>query len=429
MIAEKKEDFKSFIINANKYSIDKVLNYINKKGGLTKEESFLLFELYLEEKEKGVSLEDCIYRTILIYAYDKFVSFMLNKMNIYDEDCNSAGKYGLIRAIDSFDVSRDITFMTYASQCIKNEVFMYLRKERPHSLISGRVVSFDDAVNDKDEHYSLYEVFKSEDTELRRVEDIDEVDSVIKKFRHLSPTEQYCLMAHSGIYGTKLTQYDISLKLNVSQSYVSRKLSSCYEKIKILTNPNNLTKEQEILYYEITHKSYKILSKEEFLNYNHKEQKVIKPIVFDEARLITKDIKKKEKQINKPSIQIKEKETEFNVKSYLKSIPKEEIDRYTYMLRFLRPLEQACVIYRYGLWGKQLFNCKAVAEKINWNCELLEPHYKRAINKIKLLIKFPKNMTEQEKKEFKELTRSYYEPLTKESLRKFGKNGRNCIIV
>lgn len=428
MIAERKEDFESFLINAKKYNINKVLNYINQKGGLTKEESFILFKLYLEDKEKGVSLEDCIYRTILIYAYDKFIGFILSKMNIFDEDCNSVGKFGLIRAIDTFDVTRDITFMTYASQCIKNEVFMHLRKERPHSLISGRVVSLDDAVNEKDEHYSLYEVFKSEDAELNRVADIDEVDSVIKKFRHLSPTEQYCLMAHSGIYGGKLSQLEISERLNVSQSYVSRKLSSCFEKIKILTNPNNLTKEQEILYYELIHKSYKILSKEDFINFNYQEQKMVKPVVFGEPRLIAKDIEKKEKIINKQKTEIKEK-TKFSVKTYLKNIPKEEIDRFMYMIRFLRPIEQACVIYRYGLLGRQYFTYIDIAKKINWDRELLEPHYKRAIKKIKLLIKLPKDMTEQEKKDYKELTKTYYEPLTKESLSNFGKNGRNCVLI
>ena len=125
MVAEMKEDFESFLLSAKKYNIDKVLGYIKNKGGLTREESVLLFNLYYQDRENGVRLENCIYRTILICAYDKFVSFMLAKMNIFDEDCYSVGKYGLIRAIDTFDANRDIAFMTYASQCIKNEIFMY----------------------------------------------------------------------------------------------------------------------------------------------------------------------------------------------------------------------------------------------------------------------------------------------------------------
>lgn len=427
MIAERKEEFESVLSSTKLYNINKMINFITKNGGLSKEQTFLLFSKFNEDKKNGI-IEESLYRTILILAYDRFVSFMLTKMNINDEDCCSAGKLGLIKAVDTFDITKEYMFMTYASQCIKNEVFMYLRKEKPHSLLNGKIVSIDDAVNDNDEHYSLYDVLKSEDGDIAKVADVDEVDSVIKQFRHLSPCEQYCLMAHSGVYGKKLSQLEISDRLNISQSYVSRKLSECYKKIKILTNPINLTNKDEILYCELTHKVYKILSKDDFLKYNHEKQKEVKPIVFGENRLIVKDIKKKEKQINKPTIQIKEKETKFNVKTYLKNIPKEEVDRYVYMLRFLRPLEQACVIYRYGLWCKQLFDCQDIAKKINWDSELLEPHYKRAIKKMKLLIKLPKDMTDEEKKDFKDLTRSYYEPLTKENLRNFGKNGRNCIL-
>jgi len=429
MVAEMKEDFESFLLSAKKYNIDKVLGYIKNKGGLTREESVLLFNLYYQDRENGVRLENCIYRTILICAYDKFVSFMLAKMNIFDEDCYSVGKYGLIRAIDTFDANRDIAFMTYASQCIKNEIFMYLRKEKPHSLITGRVVSLDDAVNDKDEHYSLYDVFKTEDAELSKVADIDEVESVVKLFRHLTISEQFCLIAHTGVYGESLTQLEISQRLNVSQSYVSRKLSTCYKKMKILTNPINLSKEEEILYYEMTHKHCKLLSREEYFNYKHQKQKddTVKERV--EPRLIVKDIKKKEKQKTKSTISKNKKERPFSVKDYLKKIPKEEIDRYMYMIRFLRPLEQACVIYRYGLMGKQLFTYKDIAQKINWDSELLEPYYKRAIKKIKLLIKLHEDMTDEEKKDFKELTKVYYEPLTAETLRKFGKNGRNCLML
>ena len=85
-------------------------------------------------------------------------------------------------------------------------------------------------MNDKDEHYSLYDVFKTEDAELSKVADIDEVESVVKLFRHLTMSEQFCLIAHTGVYGESLTQLEISQRLNVSQSYVSRKLSTCYKK-------------------------------------------------------------------------------------------------------------------------------------------------------------------------------------------------------
>ena len=301
---------------------------------------------------------------------------------------------------------------------------MHLRKESNIGMFNGRIVSIDDSINENDEHFSLYEVIKDEDSEIARVADKSEIESVIKLFKHLTPSEQFCLMAYSGVYEKPMNQYEISIKLNVSQSYVSRKLASCFKKIKILAKPQNLSKEEEVFRYDLLHKSYKLLDKDAFINYVHVKQKdddaYICPIVKKESSLIKREVKKTTLPHDS------KKEEGFSVKRYLKNIPAEEIDRYEYMLRFLRPLEQACVAYRYGLWGKQLFTYKEIAKKINWDSEVLEPHYKRAIKKIKVLIKLPSEMTDDEKSQYKELTKEYYETLSKEKLKNFGKMGRNC---
>jgi RNA polymerase sporulation-specific sigma factor len=56
------------------------------------------------------------------------------------EDLISIGTIGLIKAVSTFRVDRNIKLATYASRCIENEILMYIRK------ISGQKaeVSLDD---------------------------------------------------------------------------------------------------------------------------------------------------------------------------------------------------------------------------------------------------------------------------------------------
>ena len=44
------------------------------------------------------------------------------------EDLISIGTIGLIKAINTFNPSKNIKLATYASRCIENEILMYLRR-------------------------------------------------------------------------------------------------------------------------------------------------------------------------------------------------------------------------------------------------------------------------------------------------------------
>lgn len=44
------------------------------------------------------------------------------------EDLVSIGTIGLMKAVNTFDYTKNIKLATYASRCIENEILMYLRK-------------------------------------------------------------------------------------------------------------------------------------------------------------------------------------------------------------------------------------------------------------------------------------------------------------
>ena len=48
------------------------------------------------------------------------------------EDLVSIGTIGLIKAANSFDLSKNVIFSNYACTCIKNEIFIYYNKNKKH---------------------------------------------------------------------------------------------------------------------------------------------------------------------------------------------------------------------------------------------------------------------------------------------------------
>lgn len=62
------------------------------------------------------------------------------------KDLVSIGIMGLVKAVDSFDLSKNITFSTYATRCIANEISMYLRSLNRQKR-SGIEISLDSPVD------------------------------------------------------------------------------------------------------------------------------------------------------------------------------------------------------------------------------------------------------------------------------------------
>ncbi|MEG2676242.1 MAG: sigma-70 family RNA polymerase sigma factor, partial [Clostridia bacterium] len=86
-----------------------------------------------EEKEYIIRLknDDKEARTALIEHNLRLVVYIAKKFDntkVEIEDLISVGTIGLIKAVSSFDVEKQIKLATYASRCIENEILMHLRK-------------------------------------------------------------------------------------------------------------------------------------------------------------------------------------------------------------------------------------------------------------------------------------------------------------
>ena len=88
----------------------------------TEEEKDLLISLAEGNDEARKKLVEKNLR-LVVYIAKKFENSMFNI-----EDLISIGTIGLMKAINSFNIEKNIKLATYASRCIENEILMYLRK-------------------------------------------------------------------------------------------------------------------------------------------------------------------------------------------------------------------------------------------------------------------------------------------------------------
>ena len=138
------------------------------------------------------------------------------------EDLISIGTIGLIKAINTFKVDKNIKLATYASRCIENEILMHLR--RTSKLKSE--VSFDEPLNvDWDgNELLLSDILGTEnDVVYHRLEDEVNRKLLYGAMKSLSPREKELMEMRFGIKsGREMTQKEVADRLGISQSYISR---------------------------------------------------------------------------------------------------------------------------------------------------------------------------------------------------------------
>ena len=138
------------------------------------------------------------------------------------EDLISIGTIGLIKAIGTYRLDKNIRLATYASRCIENELLMHIRK------ISGQKaeVSLDEPINlDCDgNELLLSDILGTDGDEIARPLE-DDVDLCVLRqaLRELPSREREIVVMRFGLEGRKeLTQKEVAEKMGISQSYISR---------------------------------------------------------------------------------------------------------------------------------------------------------------------------------------------------------------
>nr|WP_243155236.1 RNA polymerase sporulation sigma factor SigE [Romboutsia sp. CE17] len=180
------------------------------------EENDLLKRLENDESVKTTLIE----RNLRLVVY---ISRKFENTGIDVEDLISIGTIGLIKAVNTFKLNKNIKLATYASRCIENEILMYLRKNNKKKA----EVSFDEPLNiDLDgNELLLSDVLGTENDEIYKIieEEIDK-DLLIMALDRLSDREKQIMELRFGLTnkGNERTQKEVAGMLGISQSYISR---------------------------------------------------------------------------------------------------------------------------------------------------------------------------------------------------------------
>lgn len=138
------------------------------------------------------------------------------------EDLISIGTIGLIKAVNTFSVERNIKLATYASRCIENEILMFLRK----SAQLKNEISLDDPLNvDWDGNELLLSDLLGSDPDIvhRDIEQQAEKQVLLDAVDRLQPREKQIMELRYGLHREKEhTQKEVADVLGISQSYISR---------------------------------------------------------------------------------------------------------------------------------------------------------------------------------------------------------------
>ncbi|MDD2628045.1 MAG: RNA polymerase sporulation sigma factor SigE [Clostridia bacterium] len=154
---------------------------------------------------------------LVVYIAKKFEN---SGVNI--EDLISIGTIGLMKAVNSFNLDKNIKLATYASRCIENEILMHLRKvQRTKTEISiDEPINIDSEGND----LSLVDILGSDnDAVYKEVEESDNRKVLRAAIMELNDREKDIMQMRYGFEGKdELTQKEVADKLGISQSYISR---------------------------------------------------------------------------------------------------------------------------------------------------------------------------------------------------------------
>ena len=184
----------------------------------------------LSEKQEKIYLERCANgdkeaRNKLVEHNLRLVAHIIKKYygaQSEQDDLVSIGTIGLIKAVDTYDMNKNIRLSSYASRCIENEILMHFRNAKK----SAQDISLNETIDtDKDGNpLTLLDIMAVDD---------NIIDTLDLKFNsrklgqyineELDEREKKIIILRYGLDGNEpMTQNNVAKLLNISRSYVSR---------------------------------------------------------------------------------------------------------------------------------------------------------------------------------------------------------------
>ena len=178
-----------------------------------------------DEEAKKILVERNL--RLVVYISKKF-----ENTGIDIEDLISIGTIGLMKAINTFNVSKNIKLATYSSRCVENEILMYLRRT---NKIKGEISIDEPLKQDGDGNELLLSDILGTENDVTSKNIEDEVDKKLLRIsmQKLNAREKSIMDLRFGFStGDEKTQKEVADMLGISQSYISRLEKKIISKMK-----------------------------------------------------------------------------------------------------------------------------------------------------------------------------------------------------
>ena len=215
--------------------------YISYPKTLSKEE---LTDLFLRFQSGDLAVKD----KIIIHNIGLVKSIVKEKFSKYmidSDDLISIGTIGLIKAINSFDIKREVAFSTYAYKIIYNEIQKELQKNK--NSISAISISNPLLNNSDNKEYTLENTLYS-DINLEYDYTEQELHKAINNFiENLNKSEKDILKLYFGFYSVgPITQEQIATKYKTTKANISLIISDLLNRLKYNLEQQDLKEKEKV---------------------------------------------------------------------------------------------------------------------------------------------------------------------------------------
>lgn len=196
----------------------------NLPNRLKKEELYKYFEQFKNGDNKA--------RELIIIHNIKLVLNIVEKryadIPCEKEELIQVGIEGLIKAVDTVDIPKDVWFSTYANNHIRREIDKYIAKWEKYTLFESEM-----GVHTKNENFSISAIDRSIDA-------INYIEKLNSKYKEV-------FLLYFGFHeGHRYAQCEIGNMLGISHSYVNSILKKGLEELKdYIIFDEKQSKEQE----------------------------------------------------------------------------------------------------------------------------------------------------------------------------------------
>lgn len=177
---------------------------------------------------------------MLVETHIGLVSGMAKQLMKKNENCDwltkddllGAGYEALVAAARAYDASREASFKTYATTCIKNAMLAEIRNMFPVKVhdktLKTSLIRNDEAEGDAEVH-ELVRLLGSWEREQRKQQEL-----VADILSQLAPDERWLVRCYYGFDGESMTLQGIANLLLVSPQAVHKRLNRVHDKLRKL---------------------------------------------------------------------------------------------------------------------------------------------------------------------------------------------------